>query len=178
MKLSTKSRYAMTSMMDLALRDRQGPVTLADIASAQGVSLSYLEQLFARLRSAGLVSGVRGPGGGYRLTRPAASISVAEIVDAVGESPAESAVSASRKLPDAELLWVQLSRDIHGFLAGISLERCLEEGEPQPEAKPSGSVKADRVAAQHAGSLERSLERCVRQPQAARCRPALGAAEP
>jgi len=67
MKLSTKGRYAVTAMMDLAIHDNEGPVTLSDISSCQGISLSYLEQLFSMLRKAGLVQGVRGPGGGYRL---------------------------------------------------------------------------------------------------------------
>jgi Rrf2 family transcriptional regulator, iron-sulfur cluster assembly transcription factor len=70
MKLSTKGRYAVTAMMDLAIHDKIGPVTLADISQCQGISLSYLEQLFAKLRKQGLVEGVRGPGGGYRLARP------------------------------------------------------------------------------------------------------------
>ena len=74
MKLSTKGRYAVTAMMDLAIHDKSGPVTLADISVCQGISLSYLEQLFAKLRKSGLVEGVRGPGGGYRLARPADQI--------------------------------------------------------------------------------------------------------
>ena len=75
MRLSTKGRYAVTAMMDIALHQRVGPVTLADISQCQGISLSYLEQLFAKLRKGGLVEGVRGPGGGYRLARPADQIS-------------------------------------------------------------------------------------------------------
>ena len=85
MKLSTKGRYAVTAMMDIALHEKVGPVTLADISQCQGISLSYLEQLFSKLRRNGLVKGVRGPGGGYRLAKPASEISVADIIDSVDE---------------------------------------------------------------------------------------------
>ncbi|MCK4708936.1 MAG: Rrf2 family transcriptional regulator, partial [Gammaproteobacteria bacterium] len=85
MRLSTKGRYGVTAMMDLAIHDNAGPVTLADISQCQGISLSYLEQLFSKLRKHGLVDGVRGPGGGYKLARPADSITVAEIIMAVDE---------------------------------------------------------------------------------------------
>ena len=86
MRLSTKGRYSVTAMLDLAIHDKAGPVTLADISQCQGISLSYLEQLFARLRKSGLVKGVRGPGGGYRLARPASEISIAEIICSVDEN--------------------------------------------------------------------------------------------
>jgi len=85
MRLSTKGRYGVTAMMDLAIHDNAGPVTLADISQCQGISLSYLEQLFAKLRKHILVEGVRGSGGGYRLSRPADQIIVAEIISAVYE---------------------------------------------------------------------------------------------
>jgi Rrf2 family transcriptional regulator, iron-sulfur cluster assembly transcription factor len=126
MKLSTKGRYAVTAMMDLALHQEHGPVTLADISRCQGISLSYLEQLFARLRRHALVQGVRGPGGGYRLTRPATEISVAEIIVAVDES---MDVTRCRGRQDCQSgspclvhdLWSDLSQQIHGFLRGITL---------------------------------------------------------
>ncbi|MEJ2480429.1 MAG: Rrf2 family transcriptional regulator [Acidihalobacter sp.] len=85
MKLTTKGRYAVTAMLDLALNNDSGPVTLADISARQGISLSYLEQLFSRLRKRGLVVSTRGPGGGYNLARTAASMPVGEVVDAVDE---------------------------------------------------------------------------------------------
>ena len=85
MRLSTKGRYAVTAMLDLALNGTDGPVTLADISENQGISLSYLEQLFAALRSKGLVRGVRGPGGGYYLGRESDEISIADIICAVDE---------------------------------------------------------------------------------------------
>ena len=85
MRLSTKGRYGVTAMMDLAIHDNAGPVTLADISQCQGISLSYLEQLFSKLRKHGLVDGVRGPGGGYKLARSPENITVAEIIAAVDE---------------------------------------------------------------------------------------------
>ena len=84
MRLTTKGRYAVTAMLDLALHKNQGPISLADISRRQAISLSYLEQLFAKLRKSSLVSSVRGPGGGYELERSAASIYIAEIIDAKG----------------------------------------------------------------------------------------------
>src|SRR5690606_41398005 len=116
MKLSTKGRYAITAMMELALRHKQGPVTLADISVEQSISVSYLEQLFAQLRKHGLVTGLRGPGGGYCLRRPASEISVADILRAVAESlEAVSRPPRDEESPDAAprgdslLLWDQRS---------------------------------------------------------------------
>ena len=86
MRLTTKGRYAVTAMLDLALHAQHGPVSLADISERQGISLSYLEQLFAKLRRGNLVSSVRGPGGGYQLSREKATIQVAQVIDAVNES--------------------------------------------------------------------------------------------
>ena len=86
MRLTTKGRYAVTAMLDIALHDGHGPVSLADISQRQAISLSYLEQLFAKLRKSSLVNSVRGPGGGYQLQRQPAAIYVAEIIDAVDES--------------------------------------------------------------------------------------------
>src|SRR5712664_534000 len=85
MRLTTKGRFAVTAMIDLAMRDGEGPVTLADISDRQKISLSYLEQLFGKLRRQGLVSSVRGPGGGYNLARPTQEVSVAAIVTTVEE---------------------------------------------------------------------------------------------
>ena len=85
MRLTTKGRYAVTAMLDLAIHVGAGPISLADISSRQGISLSYLEQLFAKLRRGELVSSVRGPGGGYLLSRDGSGIFVSQIVDAVNE---------------------------------------------------------------------------------------------
>lgn len=129
MRLSTKGQHAVTAMLDLALNARHEPVTLADISQAQGISLSYLEQLFAHLRRRGLVEGVRGPGGGYRLARPAREITMAEVVAAVdGPAPARTEVDASAdQRPMTGALWGMLSREIYDFLDGITIGAFLEQ---------------------------------------------------
>ncbi|MDX1432073.1 MAG: Fe-S cluster assembly transcriptional regulator IscR [Gammaproteobacteria bacterium] len=131
MRLTTKGRYAVTAMLDLALHHEQGPVTLADIARRQGISLSYLEQLFAQLRRRGLVSSTRGPGGGYRLGRDAAEIAVVDVIGAVDESVdatrcggMENCQGEARCLTHD--LWHDLSRQIHDFLSGIDLAQLVE----------------------------------------------------
>ena len=86
MKLTSKGRYAVTAMLDVAIKEHNGPVPLAEISERQGISLSYLEQLFSKLRQKGLVSSVRGPGGGYKLGKSKSEISVSMIIDAVNES--------------------------------------------------------------------------------------------
>jgi Rrf2 family transcriptional regulator, iron-sulfur cluster assembly transcription factor len=126
MRLSTKGRYAVTAMLDLALNGKDGPVTLADISENQGISLSYLEQLFAALRSKELVRGVRGPGGGYYLGKSADEISIANIICAVDEwveftrcGGRQNCSGGARCL--THTLWDDLSAEIFNFLAGISL---------------------------------------------------------
>ena len=131
MRLTTKGRYAVTAMLDLALRVGGGPVSLAEISNRQGISLSYLEQLFAKLRNSGLVSSVRGPGGGYRLGREAALISVADIVDAVNESVDATSCGGEGTCQGGEKclthdLWCLLSDKIHDFLCSISLESLVD----------------------------------------------------
>ncbi|MCF6218315.1 MAG: Fe-S cluster assembly transcription factor [Gammaproteobacteria bacterium] len=126
MRLTTKGRYAVTAMLDLALHSDSGPITLSEISQRQGISLSYLEQLFARLRKNGLVLSTRGPGGGYRLSREAAEIAVVEVITAVDEY-----VDVMRCAGKADCsgdgpcltheLWEELSQKIHEFLASISL---------------------------------------------------------
>ena len=131
MQLSTKGRYAVMAMTDLAKQAEQKAVSLADIASRQEISLSYLEQLFARLRRGGLVKSVRGPGGGYRLARPAHETSVAEIVLAVNE-PLRATRCAGQGSPKGCMLggerclthhlWEQMGHQIQNYLAGVSLQ--------------------------------------------------------
>lgn len=131
MRLSTKGRYSVTAMLDLAIHDRAGPVTLADISQCQGISLSYLEQLFAKLRKAGLVKGVRGPGGGYRLARPASDITIAEIISSVDENvdvtrcKGEGNCQGGDKCLTHEL-WVSLSARLYKFLDGITLAQFVD----------------------------------------------------
>ena len=126
MKLTTKGRYAVTAMLDLALHGESGPVSLADIPGRQDISLPYLEQLFAKLRRGDLVKSVRGPGGGYRLSRAGDQIFVAQIIDAVNESIDTTNCQGKGDCQGGEIclthtLWSDLSKEIHGFLNGISL---------------------------------------------------------
>lgn len=126
MKLTTKGRYAVTAMLDLALRYDKGAVTLADIAKRQGISLSYLEQLFAKLRRSGLVDSVRGPGGGYNLAMEPSKISVAEIIVAINENIDATRCGGEKNCHGDETclthqLWEDLSTRIHEFLSGITL---------------------------------------------------------
>ncbi|HLE94318.1 MAG: Rrf2 family transcriptional regulator [Sulfuricaulis sp.] len=126
MKLTTKGRYAVTAMLDLALRYDKGAVTLAEIAKRQGISLSYLEQLFAKLRRTGLVDSVRGPGGGYTLAMEPGKISVAEIIVAINESIDATRCGGEKNCHGDETclthqLWEDLSIRIYEFLHGITL---------------------------------------------------------
>lgn len=126
MRLTTKGRYAVTAMLDLAINADNGPVSLADISERQGISISYLEQLFAKLRKDNLVTSVRGPGGGYRLSRVASQVFVASIIDAVDEQVDATRCAGEGTCQDGGMclthyLWQDLSSQIHTFLSGISL---------------------------------------------------------
>ncbi|MFC3678935.1 Fe-S cluster assembly transcriptional regulator IscR [Bacterioplanoides pacificum] len=134
MRLTTKGRYAVTAMLDLAIHAKTGPVSLNDISGRQGISLSYLEQLFAKLRRNGLVASVRGPGGGYRLSRGDDEIHVAEIIDAVNESMDATRCNRQGDCQNGvecltHHLWMDLSDQIHDFLAGITLKGLLQREE-------------------------------------------------
>jgi len=162
MRLSTKGRYAVMAMADLAQHEAANkPVSLADIAERQEISLSYLEQLFAKLRRGGLVKSVRGPGGGYRLSRPSAELRIADIIVAVDEP-----IAATRCKPGSSKgcttqgarcvthdLWEELGRQIHVFLSGVSLSDVVEKrvlGRAQPCAAPSESHNEQDAAAEAA----------------------------
>jgi len=130
-RLTTKGRYAVTAMLDLAFHGQNKPVTLTDIATRQTISLSYLEQLFARLRKAGMVKGVRGPGGGYRLSRDASEINIAEIIAAVDEQVDSTKCGGKGDCQNNQPclthdLWMGLSAQIRDYLQGISLGSLLE----------------------------------------------------
>ncbi len=132
MRLTTKGRYAVTAMLDLALNAKDRPITLADISQRQGISLSYLEQLFSRLRKQELVSSARGPGGGYRLSRNAGAISVAQVIAAVDEKVAVTRCGGKGDCQNGEAclthkLWCSLSDQIQNFLTGISLGDLVQE---------------------------------------------------
>ncbi len=134
MKLTTKGRYAVTAMLDLALHGDHGPVSLAGISARQEISLSYLEQLFSNLRKRKLVTSVRGPGGGYCLARSAADIFIAEVIDAVNESLDSTRCGNKGDCQHGEMclthhLWTDLSEQIHQFLNGISLADLMNRHE-------------------------------------------------
>ncbi len=133
MRLSTKGRYAVTAMMDLAIHEQGGPVPLSEVAVCQNISLSYLEQLFARLRRSGLVKSVRGVKGGYLLAKPATEISVADVFHAVEEkldlpedSQRSDGDSVSPEQQELESLWLGLSERLCDFLRSISLAECVD----------------------------------------------------
>jgi Rrf2 family iron-sulfur cluster assembly transcriptional regulator len=144
MRLSTKSRYAITAMLDLALNGRDGPVTLADISENQNISLSYLEQLFASLRAKELVRGVRGPGGGYFLARDASRVSIADIVCAVDDwveytrSPAYLSKTPEASLSSTRGLWDDLSGQLFDFLEDVTLASLVQRAEIRDAAAATG----------------------------------------
>lgn len=140
MRLTTKGRYAVTAMLDLALHSDDGPVSLADISARQGISLSYLEQLFARLRHFKLVKSVRGPGGGYRLMGNTTDISIAQVVDAVSESLDATRCEGKGNCHEGEVclthhLWEDLSAQIHQFLSDITLADLVARNDIQSVRK-------------------------------------------
>ena len=153
MRLTTKGRYAVTAMLDLAYHSQKKPVTLTDIAARQTISLSYLEQLFARLRRANMVKGIRGPGGGYTLAGKASDINIADIVAAVDE-PIEATKCGGEANCQQEQaclthdLWMGLSQQIRDYLKGITLAQLLEKHHVQEVAKRQDQ-EAQRVIEVH-----------------------------
>lgn len=134
MRLTTKGRYAVTAMLDLAINESRGPIRLAAISERQGISLSYLEQLFANLRRQQLVRSVRGPGGGYRLNRDAGEISVAEVIAAVNEDTDATRCGGRGDCHEGDIclthhLWMDLSERIREFLDDISLGDLVARSE-------------------------------------------------
>ena len=132
MRLTTKGRFAVTAMIDLALRSGDGPVTLAGISDRQKISLSYLEQLFGKLRRYSLVDSVRGPGGGYCLSRPAAQITVADIVRAVDETLDATQCGGRENCKDEERcmtheLWTTLNFKMYEYLTSVTLSDLVDK---------------------------------------------------
>lgn len=149
MKLTTKGRYAVTAMLDLALHGGSGPTPLADVSRRQEVSLSYLEQLFAKLRRKGLVESARGPGGGYRLSRDANDITVVEVLTAIDEEIDATRCGGRADCQHGEPclthdLWADLSRQIYSFLASISLGELVKR-----QAIRDVAARQDRVIEPH-----------------------------
>ena len=156
MRLTTKGRYAVTAMLDLAMHHGEGPITLAEIAQRQGISLSYLEQLFSRLRKQQLVSSVRGPGGGYTLGRDADAIFVAQVISAVDESVDTRRCGGAHNCQDNQQclthdLWQDLSNRIYDYLNRISLDDLMQRRGVQEVAKrqehAAPSISPDAIEA-------------------------------
>ncbi|MEK9823051.1 MAG: Fe-S cluster assembly transcriptional regulator IscR [Gammaproteobacteria bacterium] len=150
MRLTAKGRYAVTAMLDLAVHQHEGPISLADISRRQGISLSYLEQLFAKLRKRDLVNSVRGPGGGYKLQREPNEIYVAEIVDSVDENVDATRCAGRADCQQGEMclshqLWAELSDEIHHFLSGIDLASIIEKREVRQIAARQASINDELV---------------------------------
>lgn len=130
MRLTTKGRFAVTAMIDLGLRHQRGPVTLAGISERQKISLSYLEQLFGRLRRQGIVESVRGPGGGYCLARPLQEITVADVIRAVDEPIDATQCGGLGNCRDNEPcmtheLWMGLNSHIYAYLEAVNLAQLV-----------------------------------------------------
>lgn len=140
MRLTTKGRFAVTAMIDLAMRSDRGPVTLAAISERQHISLSYLEQLFGKLRRHQLVGSVRGPGGGYTVAKELDTITVADIIRAVDEPLDATSCGGRENCADEHRcmthdLWTTLNRKMYDYLASVSLQQ-LVDGQRQKESAP------------------------------------------
>jgi Rrf2 family iron-sulfur cluster assembly transcriptional regulator len=163
MRLTSKGRYAVTAMLDLALHVQDGPVTLAGISERQGISLSYLEQLFTRLRKHGLVASTRGPGGGYSLNRSAHEIAVSEVVTAVDESVDATRCGGRGDCQDGKRcltheLWAELSDQIYSFLSDISLGDLVEQGQARDARKAAAAGDTGDVEVVMTTRASRSLD--------------------
>lgn len=155
MRLTTKGRYAVTAVLDLAFHQQSGPVSLADISERQVISLSYLEQLFSKLRKNEIVSSTRGPGGGYRLTNGPENVSIVDIINAVDESYKANACSDAGFCQGAAArclthdLWDELSNKIHDFLDEISLADLMMHKETAEVAcRQDGSLDLKALTGQ------------------------------
>ena len=154
MRLTTKGRFAVTAMIDVALYGAKGPVTLAAISERQKISLSYLEQLFGKLRRAKLVSSVRGPGGGYNLAQPAHGISVANVVTAVDEPLDATQCGGKENCHDDKRcmthdLWATLNEKMYDYLSSVSLADLVahQNGKQVAQIKVFRSAPEEKAAA-------------------------------
>jgi Rrf2 family iron-sulfur cluster assembly transcriptional regulator len=166
MRLTTKGRFAVTAMVDLSMRQTRGPVTLAAISERQHISLSYLEQLFGKLRRAKLVNSVRGPGGGYCLAKPTSAISVAEIIAAVDE-PIDATQCGGKEncLDDRRCvthdLWATLNEKMNDYLSSVSLADVVahQQGKPVQVIKDFRGREGAAQGAAAQGAAERPAEK-------------------
>lgn len=152
MRLTTKGRFAVTAMLDLALHGDRGPVTLAGISERQKISLSYLEQLFGKLRRRALVESVRGPGGGYNLARDASLVSVADIIQAVEEQIDSTQCGGRENCQEntrcmTHDLWTDLNATVHGFLSKVTLAQLVEKQRTKPVSvvRPVGKTREPHI---------------------------------
>lgn len=150
MRLTTKGRYAVTAMLDLSINANNGPVNLNDISQRQDISLSYLEQLFSKLRKNNLVKSVRGPGGGYCLSRDETDIHMAEIINAVSESLDTTKCQGSGDCQKGSIclthhLWQDLSEQIYGYLSNISLADLISKREISEIARDQHERQVEKL---------------------------------
>lgn len=152
MRLTTRGRYAVTALLDIAIHQGEGPVALGDVAARQGISQSYLEQLFVKLRRAGLVRGVRGPGGGFRLDREPDGIDLAAVVASVDERLEATRCGGAGNCQQGELclthaVWSDLSERIHDYLASTTLGALVRREEIARIARRQQHVQRSLIAA-------------------------------
>lgn len=150
MRISTKSRYTVNAMLNLAIQGTEGPVALAYLCESQDVSFSYLEQLFAKLREKELVRGIRGPGGGYYLARDQDEISIGEIICAVDQQVEYNPHKMLNRSTEGQYctshaLWDDLSQQMFDFLSGISLGDLVRRGEMLADGMEDGALRPARV---------------------------------
>lgn len=162
MRLTTKGRFAVTAMVDLALRGDEGPVALAGISERQQISLSYLEQLFGKLRRHQLVNSVRGPGGGYCIARPLAEVSVADIIRAVDESLDATQCGGEENCHEEHRcmthdLWTTLNAKMYEYLSSVSLADLVAS----QHLKPDGAVVAVLTDHRRAGPQPRGRDKAA-----------------
>jgi Rrf2 family iron-sulfur cluster assembly transcriptional regulator len=162
MRLTTKGRFAVTAMIDVALNGTRGPVTLAAVSERQRISLSYLEQLFGKLRRHGLVESVRGPGGGYNLARPADAVSVADVILAVDEPIDATQCGGRENCHDDRRcmthdLWAALNAHIFSFLRSVTLAQLVAEQRQKQAEKQEVTVIQDHRAATNAPAVEPAI---------------------
>ncbi|MCZ6853647.1 MAG: Rrf2 family transcriptional regulator [Gammaproteobacteria bacterium] len=150
MRLTTKGRYAVTAMLDIALHRNAGPVSVIDIAARQGISAAYLEQLVSKLKRAGLLRSCRGPGGGYQLEREVTEVNISDVILAVGEGVDATRCHGSADCQDGVKclthdLWAELSQEIDNFLAGITLKSLIERHKVQNVAQRQDALIQARL---------------------------------